>query len=119
MASETKYYIFHSEDDESAPVQDKDRCVEILKNYNAVYYNRYPARGPEENEETEQFPEDKYQQATDEDIFDWLCKTEGPDLAKASQETVFSLNSNYEFDCGEKKYRFVFDDTYNLKVTIE
>ncbi|MDD2621289.1 MAG: hypothetical protein PHC92_11555, partial [Syntrophomonadaceae bacterium] len=66
-----------------------------------------------------QFPEEKYQQATDRDIFDWLCEVDGVELAKASEETDFSLNSKYEFDCGEKKYCFEFDDSYSLKVTIE
>lgn len=119
MASETKYYIFHSEADESASIQDKDRCVDILQKYNAVLYNRYLAKDMDELEEEQQFPYDKYNQASDQDVFDWLCQVAGPDLGKSSEETDFSLNSQHEFDCGEKKYRFEFDDTYNLKVTIE
>ncbi len=117
MASDTRYYVFHSEEG-LASLGDKDRCVEILSRYNKVCYNRFPLNNLAESKEAQQFQAESYQKAADKDIFAWLAEVDGLTMAKVNENTDFSLNSQYEFDCGEKKYHFEFNDEYRLKVSI-
>lgn len=119
VESDTRYYMFHSEEDGVASISDKDRCVDILQKYNQVSYNRFPERNPGELEENKRLTEDAYSNIADKELLEWVEKIDTMSLAKASPDNDFSLNSSYKFDCGEKKYCFEFDQSYAIRVTIE
>ncbi|MGS0763311.1 DUF2920 family protein [Syntrophomonas curvata] len=101
--SESCYHIFHSEDNGVASIYDKDRCVEILQQYNTVFYNRMAAG-------------DKEASQTDIELFDRMLTNHGGNMQKNSADTDFSRGSNYMFDCGAKSYEFRFDSGGNIQV---
>ncbi|WP_054693881.1 DUF2920 family protein [Syntrophomonas palmitatica] len=103
--SETCYYIFHSEDDLTSSIAAKDRCVEILQRYNPVNYQRIAAG-------------DSSKFNSVEDIFEWLLQNDQNCLQKENTDTDFSLNSIYDFVCGDKIYRFSYAEDGGIKVNI-
>ena len=105
IPSETIYHIFHSEDNGVTSIYDKDRCLEILERYNAVFYSRIPAG------------DDGIEQ-TDMELFDRLLINHGENMQKNSVNTDFSLESNYIFNCGDKSYEFKFDSGGRIQVSI-
>ncbi len=117
LESETSYYIFHSETDGIASIADKDRNVEILKQYNKVQYNRFPGL-EEPDTDGIQLTAEQYADFSDQELFTWLADTCGEDLSKTTNDNDFKLNSVHLFDCGAKKYQFQFDDAYNLSISI-
>lgn len=106
IPSETSYHIFHSEDNGVTSIYDKDRCVEILERYNTVFYSRMPA-GDERAEQT------------DMELFDLMLMNHRDNMQKNSTDTDFSLESNYVFNCGDKSYRFRFDNGGRIRVSVE
>jgi hypothetical protein len=118
MESETRYYILHSAE-ALASLDDKDKCVSLLKNYNKVFYNRIPEIYADTAEDFKRFPHESLNKVPDKEIFEWLAELDENNLAKDSAATDFTLNSKHIFDCGEKKYEFQLDDEYNISVKIQ
>lgn len=104
IPSETRYHIFHPE--ESPSIADKDCCVEILERYNFVNYHRVKDGGPISFD-------------SDQDLFDWLVKNDDIGMQKSSADTDFSLNKIHEFACGDKSYRFEYNENGKIQVTME
>ncbi len=105
IPSETGYHIFHSEDDGTAPIIEKDQCVEILRGYNPVNYKRVAAGEPGTFK-------------SDQELFDWLAENDDAGLQKTSADTDFSLNNSHVFVCGEKSYCFEYSENGKIQVTI-
>lgn len=119
--SETRYYMIHSAEDSVASIDDKDRFVNLLSDYNKVFYNRIPRS---ELTAEQALSNDDYLNIAnmtlfrDIDIIDWVFKVDKNGMAKESEKTDFDLNSEFIFPCGEKTYKFKFNDSFQLKVII-
>lgn len=120
IESETRYYILHSEESGVTSINDKDSLVEILRNYNRVYYNRIPLRESQEesNLGNKYFQAMQLHKLSDHDGIDWVINSDEGNMASESEDNDFTLNSCYSFKCGVKSYEFKFNDDYNLHVGI-
>lgn len=124
--SPTRYYLLHADDDDIAPVTDKDLLAKSLKDYAAVYYQRVTGAGPEaanggdkkKDGGQELFPVPDLQEASDRDLLQCLQMPEQEISTPTTRDTDFTLNSQYVFDCGEKEYEFTFSDSFAVQVAL-
>ncbi|MEN6350425.1 MAG: DUF2920 family protein [Syntrophomonas sp.] len=121
VASDTRYYILHSDSDkEAASLPDKDRCVALLGKYKSVYYNRIPRASLQEEQllnGPHYFSAEDLPLVPDQEVIEWLDKVDGKRLAKEATATDFSENNSIVFDCGEYEYIFKFEPDYKLLVS--
>ncbi|MDD3269537.1 MAG: DUF2920 family protein [Syntrophomonadaceae bacterium] len=120
IASETRYYILHTEDNYASSIKDKDACVFHLSKCNPVYYNRIPCLHSAEESllGEKRLPNESLDMLHDQDIINWVAEIDQEDLSKETPSTDYNLNSTHVFDCGEREYRFQFRDDYSLQVVI-
>ncbi|NLX01602.1 MAG: DUF2920 family protein [Syntrophomonadaceae bacterium] len=116
QSSECRYYIFQSVEDDISPIDDKDRCVDILKNYNQVYYKRvthYDLNGGI----YKNLQHDMGVSVTG--LFDYVADMENHNFYKSNPDTDFSLDLTHRFKCGSSDYVFYYDKLQGLTVKIE
>lgn len=114
--SECRYYIFQSVEDDISPIDDKDRCVGILQNYNQVYYKRV-TQDDLNGEIYNNLQHDMGASVTG--LFDYVADMENYNFYKSSPDTDFSLESIHRFKCGNSDYVFNYDKSHGLTVRIE
>ncbi|OKP90596.1 hypothetical protein A3842_03220 [Paenibacillus sp. P3E] len=116
VKSDTRYYIFHCEEDQIASVEDKDKVVALLSNYNSTYYKRV---GMSDLDGT-LFK--KYAHAMDASLrklFDHVAEQDNEyGLMKEKSENEFINNQVNSLNCGNKNYIFNFRDDFTMNVTI-
>ncbi|MGN7762045.1 DUF2920 family protein [Paenibacillus sp. 22594] len=116
VKSDTRYYIFHCEEDQIASVEDKDKVVALLSNYNSTYYKRV---GMSDLDGT-LFK--KYAHAMDASLrklFDHVAEQDKEyGLMKERGENEFINNEVNSLNCGNKNYIFNFREDFTMNVTI-
>lgn len=116
VKSDTRYYIFHCEEDQIASVDDKDKVVALLSNYNSTYYKRV---GKSDLDGT-LFK--KYAHAMDASLrklFDHVAEQDKEfGLMKERSENEFFNNEVNSLNCGNKNYNFNFREDFTINVTI-
>lgn len=112
--SETRYYIFHSPEDQVAPISDKDTAVEVLGLSNQVYYKRI---SPEDIDGRLFKNLSHGMNASLREMFDLVAGLDEGELCKSHLENDFSLNHTYTFCCGDADYKFCFDNEYTVQVS--
>lgn len=116
VKSNTRYYIFHCQEDHIASVEDKDKLATLLMNYNSTYYKRvgksdidgelYKTYGHAMN-------------ASLRKLFDHVADQEREyGLVKETSKNEFLDNKTNLFNCGNKNYIFNFKNDYTMNVTI-
>lgn len=110
VTSDTCYYILHSEKDTIVPITEKQRLVEVLQKFHPVEYRRIGEanliRGP-------------YQSLNNDLGISWkglLELVEPSQLTKQENNTDFSLNNMYTFECGTFNYEFVYQSNGSVSV---
>lgn len=103
IPSETQYFVLHPEESDS--IADKDLCVDILQQYNSVDYRRIK-------------PADYEKISNELDMFEYLYKHAEINWPKDAANTDFSLNSTHEFACGDRSYKFSYDENGKIEVEI-
>ncbi|MBP0726730.1 DUF2920 family protein [Bacillus sp. RG28] len=116
VKSDTRYYIFHCEEDEIASVDDKDRLVALLSNYNYTYYKRITKDDIDGN----LFK--KYGHAMDASLrklFDHVVELDKENgLLKEKRTNDFLDNEGKSFNCGSKNYVFNFNENFTINAKI-
>ncbi|WP_339799083.1 DUF2920 family protein [Paenibacillus sp. FSL R5-0744] len=116
VKTDTRYYIFHCEEDQIASVEDKDKVVALLSNYNSTYYKRV---GMSDLDGT-LFK--KYAHAMDASLrklFDHVAEQDMEyGLMKEKSENEFINSEVNSLNCGNKNYIFSFQDDFTMNVTI-
>lgn len=116
VSSETQYYIFHSSEDDLISVEDKDKAVAILREFNTVSYSRIGRSGID----GKIFKTLKHgMDASLRGLFDLVVEKSGNGLAKKDETTDFSLGSSLNFDCGAMNYMFEYQPDLSVKVSRE
>lgn len=112
----TRYYIFHSEQDDIVPVEHKDKFVKILQDKSIeLYYKRVN----ESDIDGRVFKTIEHaMKASLRGIFDMVADLDSKELSKDDDLTDFDLNSIYAFDCADKSYVFSFNNDFTLKVEL-
>lgn len=119
LESQARYYCLHSDENDQVAIEEKDRFVELQTGYNRVYYNRLPSLDLEsELRGLPGLPVKDYKHYQYYDLADWVSGDDPANLEKEDENTDFSRESTHEFDCGGKKYRFVFNKDNSLNVVI-
>ena len=107
IPSKTNYFVYHTEDNGFSSIENKEKCVELLKKTNTIEFNRAPVYDP-------------YTNLSDIEFLDkFLEEHDLKDLESSNDQTDFDLNSELDFDCGEKDYIFEYSEEGNLSVRIE
>ncbi|MFK2827163.1 DUF2920 family protein, partial [Bacillus sp. B190/17] len=116
IKSDTRYYIFHCEKDEIASIQDKDKVVSLLSNYNPTYYKRITR----DDIDGKLFK--KYGHAMDASLrklFDYVMELDKEyGLLKEKGTNDFCNNEVRLFHCGSKNYVINFKDNFEIDVKI-
>lgn len=116
VASKTRYYIFHCEEDQIASVDDKDKVATLLSNYNHTYYKRIGIN------DLDGVLFKKYTHAMDASLrklFDYVAQQdEDYGLMKEQSANEFSNNEVNTMNCGSKNYVFSFKENFTLNVDI-
>lgn len=116
IKSDTRYYIFHCEEDKIASVEDKDKVAALLSNYNFTYYKRV---GMNDLDGT-LFK--KYAHAMDASLrklFDHVAEQDKKyGLMKEESANEFLNNEVNSLNCGNKNYIFNFKDDFTMNVSI-
>ena len=110
----TKYFIYHSANDEIAPIAEKEKFIEILNRYADVFYKKIS----ENDVDGKTFKNASHgMNASMKGLFDLVA--EKATLEKESSFTDFDLESRLSFNCNNKNYIFDYDKSYNLSVRIK
>ena len=113
--SETKYFIFHCEQDSVAPTAEKDLCVKILQSKGvSVDYRRIGPAGID----GKIFKKMEHSMSASlRGIFDLVAGN--GNLKKNDGGTDFDFDHVNRFNCGDKAYEFHFERESGLRVEIE
>lgn len=116
VKSNTRYYIFHCEEDQIASVEDKDKVTALLINYNSTYYKRVGMN------DLDGALFKTYAHAMDASLrklFDHVAEQDKEyGLVKETSENEFSNNEVNSLNCGIKNYVFNFKNDFTMNVTI-
>ncbi|OKP85816.1 hypothetical protein A3844_15800 [Paenibacillus helianthi] len=116
VKSDTRYYIFHCEEDQIASVEDKDKVAALLSNYNSTYYKRVGIN------DLDGVLFKKYTHAMNASLrklFDYAAEQDKEyGLEKRQSANEFSTNNVNILNCGSKNYIFNFKEDFTMDVTI-
>lgn len=116
VASSTRYYIFHCDEDQIASVKDKDKVAALLSNYNSTYYKRVGTN------DLDGVLFKKYTHAMDASLrklFDHVAEQDKDyGLMKEHSANEFLNNELISLNCGSKNYVFNFKEDFTVDVTI-
>ncbi|WP_249901055.1 DUF2920 family protein [Paenibacillus sp. PK3_47] len=117
VSSETRYYLFHCEEDHTASVNDKDKVAALLSNYNFTYYKRVG----ENDLDGVLFKEYTHaMNASLRKLFDYVADLDLKfGLAKENHENEFSNNTINTLNCGSASYVFEFKENFTLNVSLD
>ncbi|AIQ61279.1 DUF2920 family protein [Paenibacillus borealis] len=116
IPSETRYYLFHCEEDHIASVKDKDMVATLLTNYNFTYYKRIG----EADLDGALFKNYTHaMNASLRKLFDYVAELDLKyGLTKELSENEFSKNTLHSMNCGRSSYIFEFRENFTMNVTI-
>lgn len=116
VKSNTRYYIFHCEEDQIASVEDKDKVVTLLNMFNSTSYKRV---GKQDIDGVLFKTYAHAMNASLRKLFDHVVEQDGEyGLVKESIHNEFSMNKTNSYNCGNKNYVFNFNDDHTMNVTI-
>ncbi|MGF6353353.1 hypothetical protein ABIE27_001262 [Paenibacillus sp. 4624] len=116
VKSNTRYYIFHCEEDQIASVADKDKVATLLNMFNPISYKRV---GKQDIDGVLFKTYAHAMNASLRKLFDHVAEQDGEyGLVKESIHNEFTMNKTNSYNCGNKNYVFNFNDDYTMNVTI-